>query len=100
MNGWLALSPLAVFLVTYLVTSIVCGDFYKVPVASAFLLASIYADQAASARRAIGLIAALIERFHPVMSALLASSGATATAGLMAPSGALASALITKSSSA
>lgn len=43
MNGWLALSPLAVFLVTYLVTSIVCGDFYKVPVASAFLLASIYA---------------------------------------------------------
>lgn len=43
MNGWLALSPLAVFLVTYLVTSIVCGDFYKVPVASAFLIASIYA---------------------------------------------------------
>ena len=43
MNGWLALSPLAVFLATYLVTSIVCGDFYKVPVASAFLLASIYA---------------------------------------------------------
>ena len=43
MNGWLALSPLAVFLATYLVTSIICGDFYKVPVASAFLLASIYA---------------------------------------------------------
>lgn len=43
MNGWMALSPLAVFLATYLVTSIVCGDFYKVPVASAFLLASIYA---------------------------------------------------------
>ncbi len=43
MNGWLALSPLAVFLLTYLVTSLVCGDFYKVPVASAFLLASIYA---------------------------------------------------------
>ena len=43
MNGWLALSPLAVFLATYLVTSIVCRDFYKVPVASAFLLASIYA---------------------------------------------------------
>jgi len=43
MNGWMALSPLAVFLVTYLVTSIVCGDFYKVPVASAFLLASVYA---------------------------------------------------------
>ena len=43
MSGWLALSPLAVFLATYLVTSIVCRDFYKVPVASAFLLASIYA---------------------------------------------------------
>ncbi|MBQ8061915.1 MAG: Na+/H+ antiporter NhaC family protein [Bacteroidales bacterium] len=43
MNGWLALSPLAVFLLTYLVTSLVCGDFYKVPVASAFLLASVYA---------------------------------------------------------
>lgn len=43
MNGWLALSPLAVFLVTYLVSSLVAGDFYKVPVASAFLIASIYA---------------------------------------------------------
>ena len=42
-NGWLALSPLAVFLLTYLVTSLVCGDFYKVPVASAFLLVSVYA---------------------------------------------------------
>lgn len=42
-NGWLALSPLAVFLLAYLVTSIVCGDFYKVPIASAFLLASVYA---------------------------------------------------------
>lgn len=43
MNGWLALSPLAVFLVTYLVSSLVAGDFYKVPVASAFLIASVYA---------------------------------------------------------
>ena len=34
MNGWLALSPLAVFLVTYLVTSIVSRDFYKVPVSA------------------------------------------------------------------
>ena len=42
-NGWLALSPLAVFLLTYLVTSLACGDFYKVPVSSAFLLASVYA---------------------------------------------------------
>ena len=43
MNGWLALSPLAVFLVTYLVSSLVAHDFYKVPVASAFLIAAIYA---------------------------------------------------------
>ena len=43
MSGWLALSPLAVFLVTYLLSSLVAHDFYKVPVASAFLLASAYA---------------------------------------------------------
>ena len=43
MNGWLALSPLAVFLVTYLASSLVAHDFYKVPVASAFLIASVYA---------------------------------------------------------
>lgn len=43
MYGWLALSPLAVFLVTYLVSSLVAHDFYKVPVASAFLIASVYA---------------------------------------------------------
>lgn len=42
-DGWLALSPLAVFLIVYLVSSLAAGDFYKVPVASAFLIASIYA---------------------------------------------------------
>lgn len=42
-NGWLALSPLAVFLLVYLVSSIVARDFYKVPVSSAFMMASIYA---------------------------------------------------------
>ena len=39
-KGWLALSPIAVFLAVYLVTSLVAGDFYKVPVSAAFLLAS------------------------------------------------------------
>lgn len=39
----LALSPLLVFLATYMVSSIAAGDFYKVPVSAAFLLASIYA---------------------------------------------------------
>jgi Na+/H+ antiporter NhaC len=43
MNGWLALSPLIVFILTYLISSIAAKDFYKVPIASAFLLASIYA---------------------------------------------------------
>lgn len=42
-RGWLALSPLAVFVVLYLVTSIVAGDFYKVPISVAFLATSIYA---------------------------------------------------------
>lgn len=43
MNGWLALSPLLVFLTVYVVTSIVARDFYKVPVAAAFIIASAYA---------------------------------------------------------
>ncbi|MBR1447470.1 MAG: Na+/H+ antiporter NhaC family protein [Prevotella sp.] len=42
-KGLLALSPLLVFVVLYLVTSIVAGDFYKVPITVAFLTASIYA---------------------------------------------------------
>ncbi len=42
-KGLLALSPLAVFICLYLVTSIAVGDFYKVPITVAFMLASIYA---------------------------------------------------------
>ena len=42
-KGLLALSPLGVFIVLYLVTSIVAGDFYKVPITVAFMVASIYA---------------------------------------------------------
>ena len=38
-----ALSPLVVFLCLYLVTSLIVGDFYKVPITIAFLVASIYA---------------------------------------------------------
>jgi hypothetical protein len=40
---WIALTPLAVFLVVYLISSIVAGDFYKVPIAAAFMVASVYA---------------------------------------------------------
>lgn len=42
-GGWMALSPLAVFLCLYLVTSIVLNDFYKIPITAAFLLSSCYA---------------------------------------------------------
>lgn len=42
-KGLIALSPLAVFLLVYLVTSLIIKDFYAVPVTSAFLVASIYA---------------------------------------------------------
>jgi len=38
-----ALSPLIVFLVLYLVTSIIAQDFYKVPIVVAFLISSAYA---------------------------------------------------------
>lgn len=42
-KGLLALSPLMVFLLVYLVSSIIAKDFYSVPIASAFLLACAYA---------------------------------------------------------
>lgn len=42
-SGLIALSPLLVFLGIYLVSSLIAKDFYRVPTASAFLIASIYA---------------------------------------------------------
>jgi len=42
-KGLIALSPLMVFIVLYLVTSIIARDFYKVPITVAFMAASIYA---------------------------------------------------------
>lgn len=42
-KGILALSPLLVFIVLYLVTSIIARDFYKVPITVAFMAASAYA---------------------------------------------------------
>lgn len=42
-GGWLSLSPLGIFLLLYLGTSIWANDFYKVPVTVAFLFASCYA---------------------------------------------------------
>ncbi len=42
-KGIIAISPLIVFVCLYLVTSIVAGDFYKMPITVAFMIASIYA---------------------------------------------------------
>ena len=41
-NAW-ALLPLGVFLVSYLVVSIIAGDFYKMPLSVAFIIASVVA---------------------------------------------------------
>lgn len=42
MKGWLALSPLLVFLTFYLVFSLLANDFYSVPITVAFVVASAY----------------------------------------------------------
>lgn len=42
LNGLLALSPLIVFLLLYLVLSLVAGDFYAMPITVAFLLSCLY----------------------------------------------------------
>ena len=42
-KGIVALSPIVVFILFYLVTSIVAGDFYKIPITVAFMVSSIYA---------------------------------------------------------
>lgn len=59
-RGLLALSPLLVFLAVYLVSSIAIHDFYKIPVASAFLLASVYAviiSKGSSLQEKLGVLA-------------------------------------------
>lgn len=43
MSGWIALSPLFVFLFLYLGACIIENDFRNLPISAAFLLASIYA---------------------------------------------------------
>ena len=42
-NGLLALSPIIVLLTIYLAGSIIAGDFYRIPITVAFMVASIYA---------------------------------------------------------
>ena len=43
LSALLSLSPLLVFLCVYLVSSLVAGDFYLIPVPAAFLVACVYA---------------------------------------------------------
>jgi len=40
LQGYLALSPILVFLAVYLVSSLLVGDFYKIPISAAFLMAA------------------------------------------------------------
>ena len=42
MSGWLALSPLMIFLCIYLLSSIITKDFYSIPISAAFLIAAAY----------------------------------------------------------
>ena len=42
-KGLIALSPLMVFIAFYLITSLIAGDFYKIPITVAFMVSSIYA---------------------------------------------------------
>ncbi|MBD5341192.1 MAG: Na+/H+ antiporter NhaC family protein [Bacteroides sp.] len=42
-RGLLAISPIIVFLLVYLATSVICGDFYKMPISVALLIASVWA---------------------------------------------------------
>ncbi|NMA72809.1 MAG: Na+/H+ antiporter NhaC family protein [Bacteroidales bacterium] len=43
LQGWIALSPLFLFLILYLGLSVLINDFYKIPITTAFLLSSCYA---------------------------------------------------------
>lgn len=42
-QGWLALSPMVVFLLLYVAVSAAIGDFYKIPISVALLAASMWA---------------------------------------------------------
>ena len=42
-DGLVAISPIGVFLVCYLVVSLIVGDFYRMPISVALLLASVWA---------------------------------------------------------
>lgn len=43
LGGFMALTPLLVFMASYLLVSLLTGDFYRMPISVAFLIASVYA---------------------------------------------------------
>lgn len=47
-NGLIALSPIAVFLLVYVLAGVLAGDFYQVPISVAFVLTCVYAVAALS----------------------------------------------------
>ncbi len=55
-KGLFALSPLFVFIIIYLVGSLIAGDFYKIPLTVAFLIASIYAIAISEGATLVGRI--------------------------------------------
>ncbi len=68
-QGLLALSPLFVFVILYLATSIVSGDFYKMPITVAFMFSSIYAIATSPGK--------------PIMQRILSYSRGAGTSNLM-----------------
>ena len=68
-QGILALSPLLVFVILYLVTSLVSGDFYKMPITVAFMFSSIYAIASSPGK--------------PIMHRILTYSRGAGTSNLM-----------------
>ena len=42
MRGLFALSPVMVLLVVYLVSSLLAGDFYRIPIGVSFVVAAVY----------------------------------------------------------
>lgn len=68
-KGWLALSPVVLFLCMYVVVSVVIGDFYKMPIAVALATASVWS--------------VVIYRGHPLQSRIDTYSQAAAHTDIM-----------------
>ncbi|MBQ1214540.1 MAG: Na+/H+ antiporter NhaC family protein, partial [Tidjanibacter sp.] len=55
-RGFVALSPLFVLLVVFFVGSLVAGDFYRIPITVAFIVAAVYAVAISGGRKLIDRI--------------------------------------------